>query len=235
MIKAILFDLDGTLLPMDQDYFISTYMKGLAKKLVPYGYDSETFMKGMWAGVKAMILNDGKVTNEEAFWAVFCEVVGKDAKADELIFEEFYRNEFQEFRAICGFDKNAADTVAVLKKKGFRVVLATNPLFPTIATESRIRWAGLEPSDFEFFTTYENSRNCKPNPDYYRDIAKKLGLEPHECLMVGNDVRDDMIAETLGMKVFLLTDCLINIKNVDISKYPQGSFESLKEFIEQLD
>ena len=79
----------------------------------------------------------------------------------------------------------------------------------------------------------EIARQC--NKMNITEIAKKLGLEPHECLMVGNDVRDDMIAETLGMKVFLLTDCLINIKNVDISKYPQGSFESLKEFIEQLD
>ncbi len=233
-IKAILFDLDGTLLPMDQDYFIATYLKGLAAKLAPYGYDPETFMQGMWAGVKAMILNDGTKTNEEAFWAVFCDIVGKNAREDEPTFEKFYQNEFQEYKAICGYDENAAQTVKLLKEKGYRVALATNPLFPRIATESRIRWAGLMPSDFEFFTTYENSKNCKPNPDYYRDVAAKLSLDPTECLMVGNDVRDDMIAETVGMKAFLLTDCLINIKNVDISGYPQGSYKELLEYIETL-
>lgn len=234
MIKAIFFDLDGTLLPMNQDYFISEYMKGLAKKLAPFGYEPDSFIKGMWAGVKAMILNDGKQTNEQAFWAVFCDIIGKNARADEPIFEEFYKSEFQEYKAICGYDENAAKTVKYLKDKGYRIALATNPLFPKIATESRIRWAGLIPTDFELFTTYENSKNCKPNPDYYLDVANMMGLAPSECLMVGNDVRDDMIAETVGMKVFLLTDCLINVKQVDISHYPQGSFKELISYIEKL-
>ena len=89
-------------------------------------------------------------------------------------------------------------------------------------------------SDFEFITTFENSYSCKPNPRYYLEVAEKLGLSPEECLMVGNDVRDDMIAETVGMKVFLLTDCLINVKNVDISSYPQGSFKELVEYTKTL-
>ena len=52
--------------------------------------------------------------------------------------------------------------------------------------------------------------------------------------MVGNDVGDDMVAQELGMKVFLLTDCLINKHNVDISVYPHGSFEELMEYIRTL-
>ncbi|MBO7217296.1 MAG: HAD family hydrolase, partial [Clostridia bacterium] len=103
-----------------------------------------------------------------------------------------------------------------------------------VATDSRVCWAGLKPSDFEICTTYENSKYCKPNPMYYTDLAERMGLNPEECLMVGNDVRDDMIAETVGMKVFLLTDCLINIKNADISKYPQGSYKELIQYIENL-
>ena len=78
-------------------------------------------------------------------------------------------------------------------------MLATNPLFPPTATQSRIRWAGLTPEDFEFITTYDNSSFCKPNPDYYREILGKLNLNAGECLMVGNDVGEDMIARTLGM------------------------------------
>ena len=34
---------------------------------------------------------------------------------------------------------------------------------------------------------------------------QKLNVSPEECLMVGNDVSEDMIAETIGMKVFLIT------------------------------
>ncbi|MBQ4092862.1 MAG: HAD family hydrolase, partial [Firmicutes bacterium] len=101
-------------------------------------------------------------------------------------------------------------------------------------TESRIRWAGLEPDDFEFYTTYENASYSKPNPAYYQWVAEALNVRPEECLMVGNDVDDDLPAETIGMKVFLLTDCLINKDNKDISVYPHGSFEELIEYIKTL-
>lgn len=117
---------------------------------------------------------------------------------------------------------------------GFRVALATNPIFPAVATESRVRWAGLEPDDFELYTTYENSKFCKPNPGYYSEIIKKLKCSAEECLMVGNDVTEDMIAEKLGMKVFLLTDCLINKENKDITSYPCGSFDELIEYVNSL-
>ena len=62
-------------------------------------------------------------------------------------------------------------------------------------------------------------------------ITEKLGLDPKECLMVGNDVSEDMIAEKLGMKVFLLTDCIINKENKDIDQYPNGGFQELIEYI----
>ena len=52
--------------------------------------------------------------------------------------------------------------------------------------------------------------------------------------MVGNDVGEDMIAATLGMKVFLLTDCLINKAGADIHQFPNGSFPELMEFIRGL-
>ena len=118
------------------------------------------------------------------------------------------------------------------KEKGVRMVLATNPLFPVVATASRIKWAGLQKEDFELVTTYENSRFCKPNPEYYLDILKEIGVSPEECLMVGNDVSEDMVAEKIGMKVFLLTDCLINKEKKDVEVYPNGDFVKLKEYID---
>ena len=130
-------------------------------------------------------------------------------------------------KTVCGFEPMAKQIVDWLCEKGIRVVLATNPLFPSVATENRIRWAGLRPEDFAYFTTYENSRYCKPNLDYYREILEKLSLKPEECLMVGNDVGEDMVAEQMGMKTFLLTDCLINKAGSDISGYPHGGFPQL--------
>ncbi len=87
------------------------------------------------------------------------------------------------------------------------------------------------PEDFEFITTYENISFCKPNPDYYREILKRAGLNAGNCLMVGNDVGEDMVAADLGMKVFLLTDCLINKSGTDIEQYPHGGFDDLMEYL----
>lgn len=228
-IKAVLFDLDGTLLPMDQDVFVKTYFGLLAKKLAPYGYEPDKLIQAVWAGTEAMVKNDGKQSNEEQFWQTFAQVYGVDAKKDIDVFDDFYRNEFAAVKEVCGYHPKAAETVRLLKEKGFRVALATNPIFPQIATRQRISWTGLSFEEFELVTTYESSNYCKPNLNYYEEVMERLGVTSAECLMVGNDVSDDMVAEKLGMKVFLLTDCLINKDNKDISDYPSGSFEQLLE------
>ncbi len=233
-IKAVLFDLDGTLLPMDQDVFVKTYFKGLAKKLAPRGYEPESLIKAVWGGTGAMIKNDGSKTNEQAFWDFFSGIYGQKALQDTPYFEEFYKTDFQNVKEVCGFNAMAAQIVRRLKAQGVKVALATNPIFPKIATESRISWAGLSPDDFEMYTTYENIGCSKPSLEYFRQVADAIGVEPENCLMVGNDVDDDMVAQNLGMKVFLLTDNLINKSGADISVFPNGDFESLNNYIDEL-
>ncbi len=232
-ITTVLFDLDGTLLPMDQDVFVKDYFKRLAARLAPLGYDPKKLIDAVWRGTAAMIGNTGEKTNEAVFWDVFAQIFGEDARKDEPQFAKFYEEEFDKVREVCGFDPQAAETVKELKEKGYRVVLATNPIFPAIATQKRIRWAGMQHEDFELVTTYENISYCKPNPDYYREILSRIGVSAEECIMVGNDVGDDMVAEALGMKVFLLPACLINKADADISRYPNGGFAELMEYIEK--
>jgi len=231
--KWILFDLDGTLLSMDQDVFTRTYFKLLARYLAPMGYDPETLIQNVWAGTKAMVKNDGSMTNADAFWATFSAFYGRDCRQDEPEFARFYQTDFQQAASVCRKNPEAACMVDFCKQAGYQVALATNPLFPAVATESRIRWAGLDPSDFALYTTYDNSSHCKPHPGYYRDILAALGARAEECLMVGNDAKEDMIAETVGMSVFLLTDCLVNRENADISRWPHGSFADLRAYLSE--
>jgi len=233
-ITTVLFDLDGTLLPMDQDVFVKDYLKRLAMRMAGHGYDPDALVAAIWAGTGVMVNNDGNKTNEEVFWDDFASRFGEKAREDEPKFDAFYREEFDKVRHVCGYSPEAAQVIALVRRKGLRPVLATNPIFPAIATQKRIRWAGLEPSDFAHYTTYENCRYCKPNLNYYRDILRKLGLQPEKCLMVGNDVGEDMVTRQLGMQVFLLTDCLINKKNEDISQFPHGGFAELMAYIEAL-
>lgn len=136
---------------------------------------------------------------------------------------------------MCGFEPKAAEVIRLAKEMGLRVGLATNPIFPAVATMARISWAGLSPDDFEIVTTYENSSFCKPNPEYYLDICKKLDMLPSETLMVGNDAEEDCLAgEKAGLSVFLLTCCLLNKKDLDISRYKQGGFPELIGYLKTL-
>ena len=230
-ITTVLFDLDGTLLPMDQMRFVDVYLRLLCEKLAPLGYEPQALGQAVWQGTKAMMKNTGEKTNETVFWDTFCGLLGEHCRNDQPVFREFYENEFSGVSQVCDCTPKAAETIALVKSRGFRTALATPPLFPAAATRQRITWAGLDPADFDLITTYENSSHSKPNPDYYREILERMELEPKDCMMVGNDVDEDMIAGDLGMKTFLLTDCLINKYNADIRSYPQGSFPELMAFI----
>lgn len=230
-IKAVLFDLDGTLLPMDQNKFIRTYYELLSVKLAPLGYEPQKLIDSLFVGVKAMIKNDGSKLNEEAFWDVFSDIHGKNSLNHKSVIEEFYKNEFHQVKAVCGENANAKNMVNDLRQKGKKVVLATSPLFPIVATKSRMSWVGLVPEDFDYVTTYENCRFTKPNPKYYEELLKVINCKPEECLMIGNDVVDDMVTKEMGMQVFLLTDCLINNNKADISAYPNGNMDELKVYL----
>ena len=234
MLKLILFDLDGTLLPMDLNVFVKAYFSGLAKRLALRGYEPEKLVSSIWLGTKAMIKNNGEKTNEEVFWDTFAQIYGEQVREDEPYFEEFYKLDFDKVQGSCGYNPKAGIVLKKIKEMGFRVALATNPIFPAIATQKRIAWAGLQPDDFELYTTYENSRYCKPNLRYYQDIFTQLGVTGAECLMIGNDVTEDMIAQELGAKVFLLTDCLINKEGKDVNVYPHGDFDDLLAYLENI-
>lgn len=235
MIKNIFFDLDGTLLPMDTEFFTTSYFKLLVKKAMPLGYEGKELIEALWLGVEAMVRNDNSKSNDLAFWESFAKYYHKEnVDAERAFFEEFYKNEFQQAIAFCNPGEDSAKIVELCKEKGLRTILATNPIFPEIATLSRIRWAGLKPEDFEYITVYENCGYAKPNLKYYSDLLEKTGCLAGETLMVGNDVDEDLIAEKLGMEVFLLTDYAINKHNKDVSKVKQGGFKELAAFIQAL-
>ncbi len=232
--NTFLFDLDGTLLPMDQDAFMEAYFHALSLKMLPYGIDPKKLVQLVWTGTKAMIENDGSMTNEQRFWTTFTGVGGEELRKLLPVFEDFYRKEFIAAKKTTTYRPEAGDCIRLLKEKGYRLVLATNPLFPRIATLNRIGWAGLKEEDFDWITTYENSSYCKPSLEYYKAILGEIGKEPSECIMVGNDVREDMCVSELGMGTYLLTECLLNKEEGDLSSYHHGGFPEFFEYIEQL-
>jgi FMN phosphatase YigB (HAD superfamily) len=233
--NTFIFDLDGTLLPMpSQQKFLEVYLKAVSGKVINYGYDPQTLIQALMAGTEQMVKNDGSMTNEERFWIEFCNHLGTKAKELVEIFDDFYRNEFAIAKIATSKHPLANTCIKLLKEKGYHVALATNPLFPRVATLTRMLWAGLDPKDFELITTYENSSCSKPNLCYYKGVLTNIGKKPEECIMVGNDVREDMCAAELGMDTFLLTDCLICPEGEDITALKQGDFNTLYQMIKEL-
>ena len=161
-------------------------------------------------------------------------MVGPEIINDIPMFNGYYENEFiltKEATTVNPYSRKIVDEV---RRKGYNTVMATNPFFPKIATERRVKWAGLDKNDFSVITTYENSKYCKPNPKYFIETCEMAKCKPEETLMVGNDVREDMVSATVGMETFLVTDDLINRDNVDISGYKQGSLKDFYEYCLQL-
>ena len=234
MIKYVFFDLDGTVLPMDQDKFVRLYFGALAKKLSACGYTSDEVIGAIWDGTRAMLKNKSGRVNEELFWERFRAALGDDVMRVVPVIDEFYKNEFFAAREACWSNPKIRKVLDLLHEKEIPLVLATNPVFPLVASETRMQWGGARPDDFLFITHYSNSHYCKPNPEYYEEIIERLNVRPEECLMVGNDVRDDMSASAVGCRVFLLTDCLLNPTEADISVFPNGDCDALCRYVEEL-
>ena len=233
MRKAVFFDLDGTLLPMDMDAFTHYYMKAIKQNGFYDMISEENGGDIFGRALMAMMQNDGQALNRDVFFDVIAQE--SNADRDELIahMDGFYTNEFLQLQAATRTDEHVKRTIEVLCDKGYRRILATNPLFPPVATDTRLRWAGLEPEDFEYITYYDNARWCKPSAGYFNEILDHTGLAASECYIVGNDVRDDLSAVALGFEAFLVLDHVIG----DIEKGPpcqKGSYSDLLRFAENL-
>lgn len=225
MIKAVFFDLDGTLLPFDEDEFVKCYFGLLYKKVEPLGYNQDMFIKSLYAGVKAMMCNDGSITNEEAFWNCFTSIFGEESIKDKELINSFYTNEFKQVKTICKDNPYVKDIIDYCRNNKLLVILATNPIFPKNATLTRMSFIDLKESDFDYITVYENSRLSKPNPKYYQMLLDKFHLKGEEVLMFGNNEYEDGIASSLGMKVYMVGDYIISsdklkleLEHIDISQ-----------------
>lgn len=232
--KAILFDLDGTLLPLDEKLFVDIYFTELSKVFSEYNIESNKLVEAIWTATHEIIKNDGKRTNEEAFWEKFKSIINIDLLNIKEVLEKFYANEFFTKLKKCSTENNLAKVAVNLAKKNERkVVLATNPVFPIDALV-RLKWTGLDIDDFDYVTHYSNSSFSKPNPKYYLDLCKKLNVEPKDCLMIGNDERQDIFAaSSAGMNCYLVTDYLYTYPECKVN-CEKGSFKDLIEKLKTL-
>ncbi len=229
-IKAILFDLDGTLLDHDMRIdFLPHYFEALVRHFA-HIIPPEKLINGVMLGSDAISKNNGTFTNEDVFAQVFYPYVNMEREILEPEFMIFYNDIFPTLQQYTTRKPEARDVIETVFELGYVVVIATNPYFPYSAVQQRLVWAGVDGLPYHKITTYENSHFAKPNPRYFREIVDELGCTPEESMVVGDEAMD-MIAGVIGCQTFLVKSSA-TIEN-EISPRPtySGTLYDLKALL----
>lgn len=218
---------------MNLEIFERLYFEGMAKNFCDILPPKELIAL-IWSCTKTMVLNTEHKTNEAIFMDELKLKVGDKFDEFNKRFDNFYSNEYNEIKDCVINIEEIKKSVLLLKEKNYNVAIATNPLFPREAIYKRIEWAGFKPDDFIYITTFENNHFCKPQIKYYEEILHDLKKSSKECLMVGNDVQEDLIAGSLGISTYLITDNMLHRTNDPIISNYMGSYKDFYEFVNGL-
>jgi FMN phosphatase YigB (HAD superfamily) len=234
MKNTFLFDLDGTVLPMDFDKFMELYFYNLGVYF--HGkIDPILLAKYIMEATEVMIKDKSEIKNTDIFMNHFASLIDDDIEEYKEMFNSFYDSLFENVKASTYESEYMRKSIDLLKEKGYQVVIATNPLFPLKANYHRLRWAGFTPDEFSYITSFEQNRYCKPHIEFYEEVLGVIGKTPSECTMVGNDVFDDLTAGKIGIETYLITNHLLNKYNQDYKADKKGTYEEFYQYITTLE
>ena len=234
MLKAILFDMDGTLIENSMETFLPPYFAALSKKMA-HLVAPEKLIAQLRASTEVMMNNrDAARALADVFAADFYPQVGVPREQLEPVFEDFYAREYRDLRAFTRPVEGARAVIARAFDANLQVVIATGPFFPLTALQQRLEWGGLADFAYAFVTSYETMHACKPHAAYYREIAARLNVAPEECLMIGNDVQMDIVpARKAGMKTFWITN--VGMFPTDVPCDWRGTLRDVGELLKKVE
>lgn len=231
-LKAVLFDLDGTLLRVQMTEFIPRYISGLARQCAA-AVAPKKFEQAMLSAIRSLIRfsGDGETTNEQRLFAMLAQQLAVPETVLRQAVESYRQNGLAELQPLV---KEIPLATVILKEclqRQIPLVLATNPVFPEFMINARLQWAGLADLSFNYLTSYENSCYCKPQPGYFTAIAEQLGVAPEQCLMVGNDTQHDLAAHAVGMQTFLVDTWIVEREGASWPCEQRGDHLQLQQFL----
>jgi FMN phosphatase YigB (HAD superfamily) len=224
---ALLLDLDGTLVGLSYGFFRGPYVEAVAAHFP--GFPLDRFRDALWSSFGEIMEHaraDGE-SNEAGFLRAFAAATGMGQEEARGRFAAFYRESFPGLASHAEVVPMAAELVVKAREAGYRLVLATNPIFPRAANLERLSWAGIDPSLFDFVPGVGEFGTCKPQPAFFRACAAAVGVLPGRCLMVGNDEEQDLPAADAGMKTFLVRPFLISRGRATHKPWREGEIDDL--------
>lgn len=225
MIKALLFDLDDTLLVNSMESFLPPYFGHLARQYPEL--EAHSVVVATQRSVASMLRNqDPTRTLDSVFAEAFTPQLGRPEAEWRERYAHFYATGFLALQPLTARRPEARDVLEWALASGYRVVIATNALFPRAAIEARLSWAGVGDLALERVTVLEDWHFAKPNPAYFAEILADLGLRPDETLMIGNDPSDDIApASSLGIPCWWITEDRLAEPPAGTIVVGQGSLE----------
>lgn len=203
MTLTVLFDLDDTLLATNMGDFLPAYFTGLGKALAGLGSEEQITQQIHFAVQQMAANRDPARFLKDIFSEHFYPPLGTSEDACRQKISAFYDHAFPKLAALVQVKPEARSIIQWCQSQDFNLAIATNPLFPETATRQRITWAGLDTSDFQFFSTYENFHFTKPNLCYYAEVIGRLGWPEGPIVMVGDDLQLDLLpADQMGLHTF---------------------------------
>lgn len=235
MFEAILFDLDGTLLEINMEIFLQHYFAEMMKKAQESGYqDVKRLVALVYQATDGMIADCSDTLNEAAFMQRFLAEWTYPEQEMRSFFDDFYSQAYPRLKPYCRPLPGIPELMSRIFARGYKVVIATNAVFPLTAIQQRMDWGGIGHFHYDLITSYEFMHYCKPHPEYYQEISDKIGVKPENCLMIGNDTGEDLPAGQIGMKTFLVEDQLIDKGDSGFSPDWRGSLADMINFIDRL-
>lgn len=213
MIRAVLFDLDNTLITNPTETFVPAYLWALGTHLASL-VPPEQLVPELLRCVRVMLENtDPTRTLKEVFWAELLPALNVSEAELMPLVERFYVEVYGRLRVHTQPRPDAPRAVQAAFRAGCDVVIATNPLYPATAIRQRLAWAGVPAEEYPYalVTSYEVMHAGKPHPAYFREIVARLGRRAEECLMVGDDLTQDMVARSVGLRTYWITDGVAEI------------------------
>lgn len=234
MTLTLLLDLDDTLLNTNQDVFVPAYLKALTTNFAPH-LDPASVGRALVSATSVMNQSeDSSRTLREVFEDVFSPQLGLNRDEFESHIDDFYSRIFPTLQSTTSQNPQARPFIDWALSQGYRIIIATDPLLPRAATWHRIRWAGLDPEQFDLITTFDNSHFTKTHAAYYAELLGRFGWQDGPVIMAGNDMERDILpAKRLGLAAFFVEAESGSTSGPEAGL--RGSLSDLRRYLESTD
>jgi HAD superfamily hydrolase (TIGR01549 family) len=227
---TLLLDLDDTLLQNSMDKFVPAYLMALSQHLANV-VAPDQLIQHLMRATQIMLSNDRPdQTLKETFDQAFYPAIGVIEQQVYDQIEQFYRDVFPQLQYLTQPMPGVEEFVQEAIKRGYDLLIATNPLFPRQAVLQRLGWAGLshQIASFQFIPSYETLHFAKPNPAYFAELLARTGWQDQPAVMVGDDLHNDIYpARKAGLHTYWVT------KDNTESLQDWGDLKQIMEWIDQ--